>query len=77
MKGLCNDLKRRLASGKISPPARFEPATPLSEVGSANWMLLMNFGVLSGADQTAQMRSSAFVVRIAQNRFSHGVAQII
>ena len=29
-------MKRRLGSGRISPPAGFEPATPLSEVGSAN-----------------------------------------
>ena len=29
-------MKRRLGSGRISPPARFEPATPWSEVGSAN-----------------------------------------
>ena len=29
-------MKRRLGSGKISPPAGFEPATPWSEVGSAN-----------------------------------------
>ena len=28
--------KRRLGSGRISPPAGFEPATPWSEVGSAN-----------------------------------------
>ena len=29
-------IKRRLGSGRISPPAGFEPATPWSEVGSAN-----------------------------------------
>ena len=29
-------MKRRLGSGRISPPAEFEPATPWSEVGSAN-----------------------------------------
>ena len=29
-------MKRRLASGRISPPAGFEPATLWSEVGSAN-----------------------------------------
>ena len=29
-------MKRRLDSGRISPPAGFEPATPWSEVGSAN-----------------------------------------
>ena len=29
-------MKRRLGSGRISPPAGFEPATPWSEVGSAN-----------------------------------------
>ena len=29
-------MKRRLGSGRISPPAGFEPATPSSEVGSAN-----------------------------------------
>ena len=29
-------MKRRLGSGKFSPPAGFEPATPWSEVGSAN-----------------------------------------
>ena len=29
-------MKRRLGSGRISPPARFEPATTWSEVGSAN-----------------------------------------
>ena len=29
-------LKRRLSSGRISPPAGFEPVTPWSEVGSAN-----------------------------------------
>ena len=29
-------MKRRLGSGRISPPAGFEPATPRSEVGSAN-----------------------------------------
>ena len=28
-------MKRRLGSGRISPPAGFEPATPWSEVGSA------------------------------------------
>ena len=29
-------MKRRLGSGRISPRAGFEPATPCSEVGSAN-----------------------------------------
>ena len=29
-------MKRRLGSGRILPPAGFEPATPWSEVGSAN-----------------------------------------
>ena len=29
-------MKRRLGSGRISPPAGFEPATLWSEVGSAN-----------------------------------------
>ena len=29
-------MKRRLGSGRISPPAGFEPATPWSEVGSTN-----------------------------------------
>ena len=29
-------MKRRLGSGRISPPAGFEPATPWSKVGSAN-----------------------------------------
>ena len=29
-------MKRRLGSGRISPPAGFEPATPRSEVGNAN-----------------------------------------
>ena len=29
-------MKRRLGSGRISPPAGFEPATPWPEVGSAN-----------------------------------------
>ena len=29
-------MKRRLGSGRISPPAGLEPATPWSEVGSAN-----------------------------------------
>ena len=29
-------MKRRLGLGRISPPAGFEPATPWSEVGSAN-----------------------------------------
>ena len=29
-------MKRRLGSGRIAPPAEFEPATPWSEVGSAN-----------------------------------------
>ena len=29
-------MKRRLGSGRISPPAGIEPATPWSEVGSAN-----------------------------------------
>ena len=29
-------MKRRLGSGRISPPAGFKPATPWSEVGSAN-----------------------------------------
>ena len=29
-------MKRRLGSGRISPPAGFEPVTPWSEVGSAN-----------------------------------------
>ena len=29
-------MKHRLGSGRISPPAGFEPATPWSEVGSAN-----------------------------------------
>ena len=29
-------MKRRLGLGRISPPAEFEPATPWSEVGSAN-----------------------------------------
>ena len=32
--------KRRLCSGRISPPARSEPATPWSEVGSSNRTLL-------------------------------------
>ena len=29
-------MKRRLGSGRISPPAGFEPATPWTEIGSAN-----------------------------------------
>ena len=29
-------MKRRLGSGRISPPAGFKPATPWSKVGSAN-----------------------------------------
>ena len=29
-------MKRRLGSGRISPPAGFEPTTPWSEIGSAN-----------------------------------------
>ena len=29
-------MKRRLGPGRISPPAGFEPATPWTEVGSAN-----------------------------------------
>ena len=29
-------MKRRLGSGRISPPAGFEPVTPWSEVGNAN-----------------------------------------
>ena len=29
-------MKRRLGSGRISPPAGFEPATLWSEVGTAN-----------------------------------------
>ena len=29
-------MKRRLGSGRISPPAGFEPATPWTEVGNAN-----------------------------------------
>ena len=29
-------MKRRLGSGRISPPAGFEPASPWTEVGSAN-----------------------------------------
>ena len=29
-------MKRCLGSGRILPPAEFEPATPWSEVGSAN-----------------------------------------
>ena len=29
-------MKRRLGSGRISPPTGFEPATPWSEVGSTN-----------------------------------------
>ena len=29
-------MKRRLGSGRISPPAGFEPATPWTEVGSTN-----------------------------------------
>ena len=31
-----SEMKRRLGSGRISPPAGFKPATPWSEVGSAN-----------------------------------------
>ena len=42
-KRLCA-MKRRLGSGRISPPVGFEPTTPWSEVGSANrsatWTLL-------------------------------------
>ena len=38
-------MKRRLGSGKISPPAGFEPATPWSEVGSANWFFKGQSGV--------------------------------
>ena len=52
-------VKCRLGSGRISPPAGFEPATPWSEVGSANrsatqtllfdaWTLL--FGIMSRYD---------------------------
>ena len=34
-------MKRRLGSGRISPPAGFEPATPWSEVGRANQAFFM------------------------------------
>ena len=41
-------MKRRLGSGRISPPVGFEPATPWSEVGSANrsatWTLHQSVG---------------------------------
>ena len=36
MKGSVHAMKRRLGSERILPPAGFEPATPWSEVGSAN-----------------------------------------
>ena len=49
-------MKRRLGSGRISPPAGFEPATPRSEVGSANrsatrtlriqWVFYNNLGII-------------------------------
>ena len=50
---LCT-LKRRLGSGRISPPAGFEPVTPWSEVGSANRsamrMLHVIIGILDPCD---------------------------
>ena len=38
-------MKRRLGSGRISPPARFEPANPWSEVGSSNRSATRWFGL--------------------------------
>ena len=36
-------MKRRLGSGRISPPAGFEPVTPWSEVGRANCSAMRRF----------------------------------
>ena len=41
MKG--SAMKCRLGSGRISPPAGFEPATPWTEVGSANRLATRRF----------------------------------
>ena len=51
-------MKRRLGSGRISPPAGFEPATPWSEVGSANrsaTRTLRLFMQTTKIDQTGHM----------------------
>ena len=40
-------MKHRLGSGRISPPAGFEPATPWSEVGSLNKMFLNQTTILN------------------------------
>ena len=48
-------MKRRLGSGRISPPAGFEPATPWTEVGSANRSATRTLLTCSGANIWGQM----------------------
>ena len=50
---LC-EMKRHLGSGRISPPAGFEPVTPWSEVGSANRSATRTLQS-SNESETAQM----------------------
>ena len=45
-------MKRRLGSGRISPPAGFEPATPWSEVGSANRSATRTLRLVYGTEDT-------------------------
>ena len=44
-------MKHRLGSGRILPPAGFEPATPWSDVGSANRSAMaLCFGGMKNVD---------------------------
>ena len=73
-------MKRRLGSGRISPPAWFEPATPWSEVGSANRSatrtLQPNFKTLASLIRLAGRLESKLVAN-PEHRFSRDVAQIV
>ena len=55
-------MKRRLGSGRISPPAGFEPATPWTEVGSANRSATRT--LLSHLWQSRQSRSAVAELQV-------------
>ena len=57
-------MKRRLGSGRISPPAGFEPATPWSEVGSANRSATRTLRKYSGTSFAVRRR----IHYLSQNR---------
>ena len=61
-------MKRRLGLGRISPPAGFEPATPWSEVGSANRSATRTLPSEFGTYRLCEQRRFRWACASAQSR---------